>query len=53
MLEGYLQKQYTDVMTLLTAYEVLEGMTLVRRHLVTQIDKAFDTLDRLGQGILQ
>ena len=50
MLEGYLQKQYTDVMTLLTADEVLERMTLIRGHLVTQTDKAFDTLDRWGMA---
>ena len=48
MLEGYFQKQYTDVMTLLTADEVLERMTLIRRHLVTQADKAMDRWGMAG-----
>ncbi|KAK7089974.1 protein MIS12 homolog [Littorina saxatilis] len=42
LLEEYLEKQYGDIMA---STEVAEKMTFIRRHLVTQIDKAFDTLE--------
>ncbi|KAL8580923.1 hypothetical protein ACOMHN_039623 [Nucella lapillus] len=42
ILEDYLQRRYGDTMT---GTQVAERMTIIRKHLVTQIDKAFDTLE--------
>ncbi|XP_076435542.1 protein MIS12 homolog [Babylonia areolata] len=41
-LEDYLSKHYSDTMS---ASEIGERMQVVRQHLVTKIDKAFDTLE--------